>query len=196
MINRREAIARIMAITGTAVIGAEVFLTGCARPEAAKRTTPLSAGEQSLLDEIGETILPATSTPGAKAAGVGPFMAMMARDCYDDASYASFRGGIATVDAASRKHYGKGFVEATPLERTTLLNEIEREQRTYTKNRKRDEPPHYFRLMRELTLVGYFSSEVGATQALRYAESPGRYDGNVTYRKGDKAWYNPSRRIS
>jgi hypothetical protein len=196
LIGRREAIARMMAITGTVMIGAELFLTGCRHPEAAKRTAALSASEQALLDEIGETIIPATSTPGAKAAGVGPFMAMTAKDCYDDVSYASFRGGLAKVDEACDRWFGKTFVAATPQERTTLLNEIDREQRAYTKGKKRSDPPHYFRLMRELTLIGYFSSEVGATQALRYVESPGRYDGNVPYTKGDRAFYNPSRRIS
>jgi hypothetical protein len=194
--NRREALARMVAITGTMAIGAEFFLTGCQRPEAKKRTEPLTPAEQAMLDEVGETIIPATSTPGAKAAGVGPFMAMIARDCYDDAAYSSFRGGLDKLDRASKKQYGRTFVALSPADRTTLLNAIDREERTYTAERKRTDPPHYFKLMKELTLLGFFSSEVGATKAMRYVESPGRYDGNVAYKKGDRAWYNPSRRIS
>jgi hypothetical protein len=50
--------------------------------------------------------------------------------------------------------------------------------------------------MKELTLVGYFTSEIGCTKALRYVESPGSYDGNLPYKKGDRAFYNPSRRLS
>jgi hypothetical protein len=194
--NRREALARIMAITGTMVVGAEFFLAGCARPEAAKRTVTLAPDELALLDEVGETIIPATDTPGAKAVKIGSFMAVMARDCYDDTSYTAFRAGIATVDAASQKKFGKTFVAGSATERTALLNEIEREQRAYTAAKERSDAPHYFRLMKELTLVGYFSSEIGCTKALRYAESPGRYDGNAPYAKGDRAWYNPSRRLS
>ena len=194
--NRREALARMVAITGTMAIGAEIFLTGCQHPEAKKRTEPYTPAELSLLDEVGETILPATDTPGARAAGVGPFMAMAARDCYDDASYASFRGGLDKVEASSQKQHGKSFAVISPSERTALLNAFDREQRAYTKDKKRTDPPHFFKLMKELTLLGFFSSEVGATKAMRYVESPGSYDGNVAYKKGDRAWYNPSRRIS
>ncbi|MEP6733426.1 MAG: gluconate 2-dehydrogenase subunit 3 family protein [bacterium] len=195
-INRREALMRMMAITGTVAIGAELFLTGCRAPEAKKRTEPFSPDEIALLDEISETIIPATDTPGAKAAGVGKFMAMMATDCYDDTAYRSFRGGLQKIDDASRKESRKSFIESAPAERTALLNALDKEQRKYPVEKARAEGPHYFRLMKELTLLGYFSSEIGCTQAMRYIESPGRYDGNVAYKKGDRAWYNPSRRIS
>ena len=196
IMNRREALARLMAITGTMAIGAEVFLSGCRAPEAKKRTEPLTPAELLLLDEIGETIIPATDTPGAKAAGVGPFMAATAKDVYDDSAYASFRSGLGKIDAASRKRNGKSFMESTPSDRTTLLNELDREQRKHTREKPRTDPPHYFRLMKELTLVGYFTSEIGCTKALRYVESPGSYDGNLPYKKGDRAFYNPSRRLS
>ncbi|HEX7753740.1 MAG TPA: gluconate 2-dehydrogenase subunit 3 family protein, partial [Niabella sp.] len=49
-------------------------------------------------------------------------------------------------------------------------------------------PPHYFSLMKQLTLWGYFTSKPGATQALRYMETPGKFDGAYPYKKGDKAW--------
>jgi hypothetical protein len=196
MMNRREALARMVAITGTMAIGAEFFLTGCRHPDAKKRTEAYAPSELSLLDEVGETIIPATDTPGAKAAGVGPFMALAARDCYDDASFASFRGGLDKIEAASQQQHGKAFAALSPSERTTLLNAFDREQRSYTKEKKRTDPPHFFKLMKELTLLGYFSSELGATKAMRYVESPGSYDGNVAYKKGDRAFYNPSRRIS
>ena len=49
-------------------------------------------------------------------------------------------------------------------------------------------PDHYFRMMKDLTLLGYFTSEVGATKALRYIETPGHYDSCIPYKKGDKAW--------
>jgi hypothetical protein len=196
IMNRREALARLMAVTGTMAIGAELFLSGCRAPEAKRRTEPFTAAEMALLDEIGETIIPTTDSPGAKAAGVGPFMAATAKDCYDDAAWSSFRRGLEQVDAASRKRNGRSFMQSTPSERTALLNDLDREQREHTRGRPRADAPHYFRLMKELTLVGYFTSEVGCTKALRYVETPGSYDGNLPYRKGDRAFYNPSRRIS
>jgi hypothetical protein len=54
--------------------------------------------------------------------------------------------------------------------------------------KKKDMPVHYFRLLRELTVLGYFTSEIGAKQALRYIETPGRYEGCIPYTKGEKAW--------
>ena len=48
--------------------------------------------------------------------------------------------------------------------------------------RSGDEPPHYFRMMKELALLGYFTSEIGCMQAQRYVESPGRFDPCVPYR--------------
>jgi hypothetical protein len=86
-------------------------------------------------------------------------------------------------------------MESTPSERTALLNELDREQRKYTSDKKESDPPHYFRLVKELTLLGYFSSEIGCTKALRYVESPGKYDGDLSYKKGDRAFFNPSRRL-
>jgi len=196
LMNRREALARLMAITGTVAIGAELFVTGCRAPAAKSRTEPLTAAEQALLDEVAETIVPTTDTPGAKAAGVGPFMAATAKSCYDDRAYASFRRGFAALDEASRDKSGKSFVESTASQRTALLNELDREQRTYARKKGEKDAPHYFRLMKELALIGYFTSEIGCTKALRYVESPGSYDGNLAYRKGDRAFFNPSRRIS
>lgn len=193
--NRREALARLMAITGTAMVGAEFFLSGCAR-SAPDRTHAFTPEELALLDEIADTIIPATNTPGAKAAKVGAFMAMTAHDCYDDASYASFRGGLAKVDAASRKKNGKTFTKAGAAERTALLNELDAEQRQHEGKKERGEATHYFRLMKDLTILGYFSSEIGCTKTLRYIETPGAYHGDVAYHKGDRAWFNPTRRIT
>ena len=51
-----------------------------------------------------------------------------------------------------------------------------------------DPPAHYFRMMKELALLGYFTSEIGYTQAMRYVESPGRFDPCVPYEAGEKAW--------
>ena len=51
-----------------------------------------------------------------------------------------------------------------------------------------DAPAHYFRMMKELAMLGYFTSEIGYTKAMRYVESPGRYEPCAPYAPGDKAW--------
>ncbi len=194
-ITRREAVARLTAITGAAVIGAEFFLSGCARSDKVK-AVPLTAADVPLLDEIGNTIIPDTDTPGAKAVGIGAFMVMMVNDCYDDATHAAFQAGLAKIDDASRKQSGKSFLAATADQRTALLNALDKEQRAYGKTKEAGSPAHYFRLMKDLTLLGYFTSEIGCTKALRFVESPGALHGDVPYHKGDRAWANPSRRVN
>jgi hypothetical protein len=79
---------------------------------------------------------------------------------------------------------------ATPAERLTLLERLDKEARDHDWNRAEDEPPHYFRMLKELTLLGYFTSEIGYTQAMRYAETPGRYDPCAPYEEGEAAWAN------
>jgi hypothetical protein len=146
----------------------------------------------ALLDEIAETILPATDTPGAKAAKVGAFMALMVADCYDEAEQRIFRDGIRQLDRRSRAVNQVGFLEATPAQRTALLTEVDREQHQYMAGKRADQPAHYFRMMKELALLGYFTSELGATQALRYVAVPGRYDPCVDLAPGQRSWASPA----
>lgn len=190
LLSRREAIARLGLVLGGTLIGGDVWLRG--ETLAGKTSTSdFTTADLALLDEIGETIIPATDTPGAKAAKIGPFMVMMVKDCYDDAHHAAFKAGLTDVNARSSAKFGHDFMAATPTERTALLNELDAEQKKHHTTKAKDAPAHYFRMMRQLTLVGYFTSEVGATQALSFAEVPGRFDGNAPYKKGDRAAFSP-----
>ena len=83
------------------------------------------------------------------------------------------------------------FMAATPQQRLTLLEQLDREQKTYSDAREAapdTSPDHYFRMMKELALLGYFTSEIGCTQAMRYVESSGRYDPCVPYQLGETTW--------
>lgn len=175
---------------GGAVIGADSFLKGEVLADKQAKLD-LTAQELSLLDEIGETIIPATQTPGAKAVQIGAFMKMMVNDCYDDANQAVFQAGLGKVDAAAKKQFGKTFLQLAPGDRTTLLNQIDAEEKKYRTEKPENAPDHYFRLMKQMTLLGYFSSEIGCTQALRYVEVPGAFRGSEPYKKGDRAWFVP-----
>ncbi len=195
--DRRDALARVALLMGGTVIGADFFLSSCSSPakpeakaggEAATEQPTLSLDQVHLLDEVGETILPTTQTPGAKAARVGRFMAVMVRDCYKPADQKIFLNGLSQLDKDCQKHSGKGFLACDLAQRTAFLTALDKEQKAFTANQRADDPAHYFRMMKQLTLLGYFTSEVGATKALRYLPVPGRYDGNVPYKKGDRAW--------
>jgi hypothetical protein len=115
-------------------------------------------------------------------------MQVMVTDCYDQKDQQVFVSGITEIDNASKKTFSKGFMEVTPEERTSLLNGINKELKAYNDAKKDGDPNHYFGLMKQLTLLGFFTSEVGATQALRYVAVPGKYEGCIPYAKGDKAW--------
>ncbi len=186
-ISRREAVRRIALLLGGAMVGSQAYLSG--QPVPGKASPGFTQGELALMDEIGETIIPATDIPGAKAAGIGAFMAMMVTDCYDDRHHAAFREGLSGIEAAARERCRKPFLECSREERTALANALDAEQRADQGKRGKDATPHYFRMMKELSVLGFFSSEIGCTRALRYIEVPGSFNGNYPYRKGDRAWF-------
>lgn len=188
LITRRAAIQWVTVLLGgAALVGGDALLTGCAdrsRAGAARFT----ADEIAFLDEVAETILPETSTPGAKAAQTGAFMALMVQDSYEARDQEIFREGMRKIDGVTRAAHGVGFMEATPEQRLAVLQGIDREQKAYSDARAQGAPAHYFRMMKELALLGYFTSEIGCTQAQRYVEAPGRFDPCVPYAPGETSW--------
>jgi Gluconate 2-dehydrogenase subunit 3 len=203
--ERRELLKMIAVVTGGAVIGGELFLSGC--KAGAKTGADFSATNIALLDEVAETIIPATATPGAKAAKVGELMKVMVTDCYNQPQQDAFMKGISTLDEACKKANNKSFVECTPQQRHDFLVSLEKEAKEFDKavdekdKPKRDElekagkrydfvgsPRHYYTMMKQLTLLGFFTSKTGMTETLRHIPVPGKYDGAFPYAKGDKAW--------
>lgn len=188
--NRREAIRNVALLLGSAMTASTLAaLNGCkaSGPKNYELSTPET---KSLLAEIAETIIPETNTPGAKAAKVDEFIVRMVTDCYKPEDQQLFLESLKKIDAASEKQFSKKFVDLTPEQRNTLLTAIDKERVEYNKreNKKKEDPPHYFQAVKELTLLGYFTSEPGATKALRYVAVPGKFEGCVPYKKGDKAW--------
>ena len=132
--NRRDAIGRVALIMGGAVIGAEFFLSGC-KPNGASNVDDLFKPENvAYLDEVADTILPDTAaSPGAKAAKVGQFMALMIRDCYTPADQKTFMQGIGKLNDAAKKQYGSNFIDLPVDQRTSLLVSLDKEQQDYYK---------------------------------------------------------------
>jgi hypothetical protein len=184
--TRREAVQYISLLLGGTLVGANAFLTGCKTEDGDKNA--FDENDIAYLNEIADTILPTTSTPGAKAANVGQFMTVMVNDCYEEKDQKTFREGMDKLNDFANKKFDNDFVKLSAPQRQQLLIELDKEQKESMKTKKEGEPAHYFRMMKELTLLGYFTSEIGQTQALRYNAVPGRYEGCVPYKKGDKAW--------
>lgn len=191
-ISRREAILRVSAMLGgVALVGQTAMLAGCAsqpRSESGAANDLFRQSDIELLDEIAETILPETSTPGAKAAEVGPFIAMMVADTYYPDDQQVFLEGLKDLQKRCLVNFGANFQVVAAAQRLQLVEMLDMEQWTYMKGRPDDAPAHYFRMIKELTLLGYFTSEIGYTQAMRYRETPGRYDPCVPYEEGETQW--------
>ena len=206
-LTRRDVLQMVTALLGGAALaGGERVLAitfdDDAMAVAVQQGTSLfAATDVAMLDEIAETILPETSTPGAKAAKTGAFMALMVTEAYDARQQQEFRAGLGQVDEACRKAHGVPFMQATPAQRLSVVEALDREQKSAMDARTParttrapaapaapDEPAHYFRMMKELALVGYFTSEIGYTKAMRYRESPGRFDPCAPHAPGDKIW--------
>lgn len=221
MITRREAVARVAALLGgVALIGGNALITGCRTEKTNGSFTPFSADEVAYLDEIADTILPTTSTPGAKAAKTGALMATMVTDSYSEEDQQTFRDGMRKLDDLSKdKNGGKSFMEATPAQRLALLKTLDKEQFDYSEQQRIDQlkkskefiskavqenapktesqtasaitaapPNRWFRMMKELALLGYFTSEIGCKQAQVYEEAPGSYEPCIPYTAGQKAY--------
>ena len=178
--DRRELIKTIAVLTGTAFVGGELFLSGCKE----QKGTLFSNEDIAFLDEVAETIIPRTDTPGAKDAEVGKFMALYAAGCYDNTQQQLLKQGIIQLNTASKEKFKQPFVQLSAEQKQLLLTGID-EVAKHQQNK--DDAPHYFTLMKQLTLLGFFTSEAGATQVLRYLPVPGKYEGCIPY-YGETAW--------
>jgi hypothetical protein len=187
-LTRRDLLQNVAILLGGSIVGGSVFsISGCQSTDKAVNAL-FSESQLAFMNEIADTILPTTSSPGAKTANVGKFMSVMVLDCYEVANQKIFMDGLRKIDELSEKKFNTSFVKATTSQRTELLKTLDAEQKEYQATKTKEAPSHYFRMMKELTVLGYFSSKEGATQALRYLPVPGKYDGAYPYKKGDKAW--------
>lgn len=212
-LTRREAIIKMAIMMGATVVGPRLLAGNFgqdANPDSpnfvpsGNHTAELfSANDIALLDEIGDTIIPPTNVPGAKAVGIGAFIAMMVTDCYYPNEQAAFRQGLHRIPTAYETKYNEKFINGAAAHRTAFLDALDKEQLAYTAKQKQrkefirenaaaeessestGEIPHYFRMMKELTVLGYFTSKIGS-EVLGWVEVPGRFDGDVPYVKGDK----------
>ncbi|HTI09461.1 MAG TPA: gluconate 2-dehydrogenase subunit 3 family protein [Puia sp.] len=153
---------------------------------------------QGLLDDLADTIIPATDSPGARDAAVGGFILKMVRDCTDKKSQNNFiRGFMDLMERTGEKEgtsgkAGSSFGQRSLAERTAILAHFEQQGRPYSgtlgKVQHRLAGDSFFTILKRYTILGYCSSRRGATEGLRYDYIPGRYDGNVPLQPGQRSW--------
>lgn len=181
--NRRDALKATAAFLGTSIVGAQAFLHGCQPPE--KKIGAFDADTIALLDAIGETIIPETpNSPGARAANIGAFMKVIVTDCYSAEEQTNFFEGLTRLEADVREKFGASFVELSNTDQLAFVTELDRA----SQSQESKDQPHIFDMLHQLTVWGYFTSEPGATKALRFIPVPGSYQGCVPLGNDEGAW--------
>jgi hypothetical protein len=175
MMNRREALRTSSLILGYALTAsaATAVLNGC-KADTAVDWTPkhLSKEQHALISEVTEMIIPETDVAGAKTTQVDRFIDAMF-DAYPVEERNMFLQGLTLFDTKSQELNGKTFVDSDEAGRKKVLDSMVAEMK------KSNDKPHIFRMVRELTVLGYCTSEYGATEFLTYDPVPGPFQGCI-----------------
>jgi len=199
MMERREAL-RLLGAAALPLIPRELYAVlraARAKIDSGVALRTLSAKQSATVSRMAEMILPETDTPGAKSARVNEFIDLILTEWYNPEERARFLDGLANVDASSQKYFGKDFTECGEAEQDKMLAEFDQAMAAEAETLKsrpraaRMEPPepthNFFHTFKQLTLTGYFTSEVGAKQALHFQMIPGHYDGCVPFAPAERS---------
>jgi hypothetical protein len=234
-ITRREALTRTALFVGGTLAASSI--AGVHGDAWAKTLAPrwradtLGPEQRELVATVAEHIIPATDTPGARAAGVDRFIDAMLTDYYKADERSRFLQGLADLDARAQKEHGAVFLKMTAAQQVALLTAMDAESYPPQRVLERAEPLNaervrmrdslarqsstgptvsdptrpsadggggesarreaergwFFRRMKELTLLGYYTSEAGAMQELK-VNPMGIYRGDIPYRSVGHSW--------
>ena len=189
-VSRRQVLKRLaLALGGTLQLPILGAALGCRRPAAEDvpwTPSTLSADQTRWVQAVADTIVPETDTPGATAAGVHEFIDLLLTDWLSAEERDRFLAGLAELDASSRESYGAAVDELRPAQRLELLTPLDAEA---VEARKEEvDPLPFFATMKEMTLVGYYTSEIGMTQELAYRFHFPSFDGCVDLDEDQRAW--------
>jgi gluconate 2-dehydrogenase gamma chain len=197
--NRREAIERTALLLGYAVSATALagILKGCkAAPDINYKPVFFNEDQAALISTLAEIIIPKTTTPGAKEAGVPLFIDTMLHEVYPKKDQDSFLKGLAEFDAEAKKTCGDRFIDCGPAEQVAFVKKqhdaafvkpVQGISTAWWGSGGGSEKPFILKV-KELTLLGFFTSEAGATQVLQYNQVPGPYQGCVPLVDVGKTW--------
>ncbi len=187
--DRREALKRVGIVMGGALSAPLMsgMLSGCQPPSSSAGYVlkKLTAAQSELVATVSELIIPETDTPGARAAEVNLFVDLMMDEWYPDKDVDQFLAGLADVDQRAQNAHTANFVDLTDDQQIAILTELEAE--ALSANGAGDDVPFFTRI-KELTLTGYYTSEIGASQELKYVHTAGSYRGDVPYTEIGRAY--------
>jgi hypothetical protein len=190
--DRREAMLKVATLMGVTLsaplLSGLVYGKGNLLEIPEGYVTPLATeNQQKMISEIAELIIPTTNTPGAKAAKVPEFIQVLITDCYPEKDQQRFFEGLDKLEADAKRAHGKGFLALTKAQQTDLLKKAEADALAL-RQKDPSAPAPFFPMIKEMTVTGYFTSEVGATKALNYVKVPGAYRGCEPMKPGQKTW--------
>ncbi len=184
--NRRDAIKRTTILLGGTLSASAIMgvMSGCqADPTLDWTPSFFTTDEGRIVEQIAERIIPRTDTPGAIDAGVHTFIDNMMAGYYLEKDRTAFREALVKVDLDANEAYGKSFTRLSDEQKDEMLGKYDEE--AYTKTTDGD---HFFKTMKELTILGFYTSEIGATEVLEYDPVPGDYKGCIPYSDVGKTW--------
>ena len=199
--KRRDAIKKVALLLGGTLSAPTLIAMGRWEQSFAQNTEgvlfSLTEAQRKIVAEVAEMIIPKTDTAGAKDAGVPAFIEMMLKDCYYEPEHLSFMKGVTALEKDK-------FLDLDESRRTLVLKKIEAETKDMMKAREvkqtkmgdnddkevmkaQAEGLPFWRLMKELTLLGYFTSEVGTKASFEYVQIPSKLE-NIKIKPNQKAY--------
>jgi len=177
--NRRNLIKKmgVVALYGSFLSVLSEFLVSCKAKDKILRAGFFSDEEFVVLSQLIDIILPRTSTPGGLDVNTPYFIDLVVRDCMSGDDQQLIKTGLQDVHKAE----GQTFLSLADDEQKQLIRNIDENAFKEGNN------DAWFRILKKLALIGYFTSRDGMTRALNYVEVPGDYKASVPYKKGDKA---------
>lgn len=187
--KRRQAIANIFFIAGTAfvaIIGYEWY------DLKKKPDLKVLPSYKALIAELAETIIPETDTPGAKSAKVEDFIILFITDCEDTKEQNSFLKGLTEIEAFAYKKHRLPFEKCLPHEKVAILQHFESKSSNWhpliSKARVKVFGRTFFNQLKDLTVIGYCTSEIGCKKGLAYDYMPITYEPCIPLLKHQKSW--------
>lgn len=191
--DRREAIKQLAFLSGGALSLSTVagIMGGCTSQKGSNGTfspRTLSEGQNELVSQLSERIIPATDTPGAKAANVNEFVDLMLTEWNTEEEKKFFLEGLTHVDQLSNDQHNSNFVDLDQANQISIMETLEKEAQSNPNPVPDSDIKPFFRMMKEYTVVGYYTSEIGATVELKSDLIPGYYDACMPYSEVGRAW--------
>ena len=188
--KRREAIKNTsLWVSGMLIVpSSSVILSSCERTHKNLEWTPkfFSESNANLINEIIDTLIPNTETPGAVAADVPQFVESFVQNVYDIEKRDWFVNELSKFNQRIKKVSSKSFFDLDLSTKIKTLNKIQVED---SLSKKTDHYGSFYMDLKRRTITGYFKSEIGATQALNYRAIPGAFRGCIPLEEnGGKSW--------